>query len=640
MNRGLPGPPVPSTRRTPGRCVVALAALVSAATAQAAPPEAHLSLEGMSGFGTIPHAETLRSGQLALGYSDLPPAPGLADFHSYAFGIGLFDGVELGGRLLEGPSLDGTTGPVRDLSANLKLRLFRREGWPSLAVGVQDAQGNRLFPSQYVASSWTLGPVDLNVGYGWESENFSGTFGGIQWRPTRWLSAGAEHAGGTDRVTLRLSAPPIQGLQLSGLAVRNLDDEEDVRFGVELSLPLAGRPSSVSRPGVPSASIPGAGDFAFTRFHDTAGSLTVCVDPRTRYRNPEDALAAALHGVRATEPEGDGRLRIVLFRDQAPSLIATTTPSDLAAYLGGDGTRAPDLSFAPVRECRTPDAASGVVLKQRRPPAELILEPNLISFVATEYGTADIDLSLRARLQLPLLAGIHLQVSVLSPSVRSEDFEDGRNFEAFRSKAGVDQALAQWFIRPAPHWYSLTSIGRMRLLQDDLHVLMQEHVVYLRDGRESLRLNLGALDRGDEAASFGILELAHHFIRHDTSIALAGGRFAAGDDGGRLELTRFFGDTAITAFVKTAGGGNDAAGGMRISFPLTGRVLSRRGGLVLRGAERWSHSQQTTFGDDTLGNALRPNLLVEPLPDRNLRESYLNLDRATPAWIRAHLGDR
>lgn len=621
-----------------------------AAPALAAQP-VDLSLAGYSGLIGTPHAEVLAEGTLAAAYSNFDATPSLSDSSIYAIGIGLFERVELDARLVESTRDPITGSRIGDLSAGLKLQLFKKAGWPSLTVGGQDLQGNQILPTYYAVSSWGFYSFRLSGGYGWKSESLDGFFGGLEWLPARWFSITAEHAPENDRVGARLTAPLIWGAALSGLVARELSEDKQTFFGVELSLPLAGPPpkeaeykrragkraAADSTPTDLNGSLRKAGLVA-TEVATTGGRYTVCVDDALRYRAPIDALGVALDLVSSHVPARTSEIRVVLKRDSYPLLLATATPEQLAKFFRDAGALAPHVEFAPPAACDF-DAPALIQSARSARPVELVLEPNLVTFIGTEYGALDADVSLRARLQIPLFRGTELTVSALSPSARSSDFDDGRNFSRQASKAGLDQALLQWYAHPSSRWHSLISLGHMRLFQKDTAALLHENVIYSRDGSNTARLYLGLFRPSDgENRSVGVLEVGHVFSGHDLALNIAGGRFAAGDSGGRIELTRFFGDSSVTLFVKSAGSnGVDTAGGMRLAIPLSFRFRGERYGFAVRGAERWSHSAQSTFGGSSGENSLRPNLLVEPLPDRNLRDTYLDVDRATPDWIDAHL---
>jgi hypothetical protein len=507
-----------TARRTFAGIALCLAATALSGPPAHAEPSADLSLNGLI---RAPVADPLRPGEVQFGYTTLDQSPGLAGSNVYAFGVGLYSWLEVSARLI-----DEASTPLRpqDLSAGAKLRWSLGEGLPSVAVGVQDLQGNQLLPGYYAVSSWSWRSLRLSGGYGWESALLSGGIAGLDWTPWRWLQLAVEHTATANTAGVRLIAPLWRGTELIGLAAKDFGSQTDSHYGLSLSVPLHSGPHSGSGPG------PGPGP-----------------DP------------------------------------------------------GGE-------------------------------PVEVVLQPNLVTFVGTDSGTLDVDLALRGRLQVPVVRNTLALVSLVSPSYRTSDFDPHGPFGAQRSRAGIDQAFVQVYATPAPAWHVLTSVGGMRVFGQMAAALLNENVAYWEGGLNLARLNLGVFADPENAFGMAIAEYRRQWPAWHTSIGLAGGQFAGGDTGLRVDLTRFFGDTAVILFVKGSGGGNDAAGGLGISVPLTSRRPGSGSGFVVRGSERWGTSLQSTFGGSSGINRLRPNMLAELRPDRNLRDSFLDDYRAPAGW--------
>lgn len=80
------------------------------------------------------------------------------------------------------PSFGRGFGDFKDKSFDLKLRVLpETERWPSVALGVQDAQGTQVFRSIYGAASKRIGDFDVTIGYG--TRRIDGLYGGVRWAP-------------------------------------------------------------------------------------------------------------------------------------------------------------------------------------------------------------------------------------------------------------------------------------------------------------------------------------------------------------------------------------------------------------------------------------------------------------------------
>ncbi len=605
-------------------------------------PVVDASMQSFSGVIETPHAETLESGRLSLSFTDHPPIPGLSDPspQSATFTFGFLDQLELGGRLTEADGLDGG----RDLLAHAKLQLFARQGWPSLAVGVQDFQGNRLFGgSAYAVSSWSPWPwLRVNAGYGFREARLDGGFGSIELAPLRYLTLLAEHSDQSERAGASVHVPLFAGVSAHLKGAHDFDLAEST-FLAELQLPL-GAPlrqeaaavapafpqQIVVEPGV-DALVQGlrAAGYRSIRTEVSAGLALVCVDYGRSFRSPVDAIGVAFGLMDARLP-GDGQdFRVVLERE-GQAQIAVTMPRQAYRRLlqeGDTGASGASARWANGDECDTAAAASNEGAEY-----EAVLSPNLVTFYATEFGELDADLALRLRLQANYGDWGVFFVSLLSPAARTEDLERGEAFGEQRSRSGVDQALYQLYLRPAPNWSMLTSLGFMRVFHNDAAAVLQEHLISSESGRHAFRLHAGGFAGSRKTLSIAVADYIWQWPEQEMRFSIGGGRFAAGDTGARAELTRYFGDTTLSLFVR----GRDryeAVGGVTLSVPLVPRFWASDADFRLRGAERWRHSAGSSFSDRDGSNPIRPRLLIEPLPDRNLRDTYVDLDRAAPDWI-------
>jgi membrane-associated phospholipid phosphatase len=77
-------------------------------------------------------------------------------------------------------------GAYKDKTSGLKVRLLAEDlWWPSVAIGVQDPIGTRLFERQYAAATKTFGDAQVTLGYG--RKQIDGAFGGFRYSPS-WLA--------------------------------------------------------------------------------------------------------------------------------------------------------------------------------------------------------------------------------------------------------------------------------------------------------------------------------------------------------------------------------------------------------------------------------------------------------------------
>jgi len=142
----------------------------------------------------------------------------------------------------------------------------------------------------------------------------------------------------------------------------------------------------------------------------------------------------------------------------------------------------------------------------------------------------------------------------------------------------------------------------------------------------------------------------YYYSPLDLFLGGTAGKFWGQDNGYQLELKRFFGDTAVSAYYKSSkikesmSQGlplNWQAVGIQFAFPLTPeKDMKHYYSMQLRGTDQWGYAQETTVasGNNANANYLPPvPLALNPLPSTALYRSYYNRDRLSGEYITSHL---
>ena len=153
---------------------------------------------GGTGLFEIPTARVLDEGEIRFGFTQADP------YRWYAFGLGLFPGLELGGRVTEVQNVPGQFfSKFKDRTFDAKYQIFAESRrFPAVAVGIQDLLGTRVFPAEYLVLSRQVYPFDFTLGIGHNRlagdltlpflDRF-GLFGGVDWAVRDWLHVMAEY---------------------------------------------------------------------------------------------------------------------------------------------------------------------------------------------------------------------------------------------------------------------------------------------------------------------------------------------------------------------------------------------------------------------------------------------------------------
>ncbi|RJQ49963.1 MAG: hypothetical protein C4530_22335 [Desulfobacteraceae bacterium] len=117
---------------------------------------------GGTGLLETPNARVLDEGVLRFGYAQADP------FRWYSIVMGVFPGLEIGGRVIELAGIEGEFfSDLKTRAIDLKYQIFpESKFFPAAAVGLQDTFGTQAFPAEYLVLSRQYYPLDLSFGVG------------------------------------------------------------------------------------------------------------------------------------------------------------------------------------------------------------------------------------------------------------------------------------------------------------------------------------------------------------------------------------------------------------------------------------------------------------------------------------------
>ena len=654
--------------------ILTMLVCVSTTSAANQAPSASLSLEGMSGVLNIPNARVSDEGDIQLLYSNQRESMWRNKVRrqdNYLLNMGLFNFMELGGRLTEAPSAGTGTGGIRDLSANVKLTtapLTRdRPLWPTLAVGIQDVGGGaNLLESRYVVASEDIWRFRLSAGYGFGPSRMKGGFAGGEFRLHDWVTLLGEYDTADTNVGLRVQTPelwrtPVH-LDLTVKAtVSPRPDRVDLAFGVHFPLDFrkktpgydgcadaAEEASTVFPPGLEGLEVlqdrlKQAGLFD-VRVGEDESELVIEYENILFNHNELDALGVVAGIAAESAPSSFERLRIIIKR-KGIRVAALTVP--IASYRDflAQPDKVEDLKNALKFSSDIADGGAVTFLPEepswRLPHTALILAPGLTTFVGTEVGVFDYLLSLKPEVISNLWPGGVVDARWDIPVSWSDNFDEGKPFRSSRYVSRMDRLMLFQGVQVMSGLKA--NLGAGMILHDNYGVL-NEAVWSPGDGTHRLRMVQGWSRDGvsDHNLTVYLGSYRYYLAQLDLFLGATAGRFWGQDQGFSTELKRFFGDTAVSAFYKnttTREGKHWQAAGIQFSFPLTFRKDLHLGPVVVRGPDEWGYAQETTLavGGQKSNDVVSQSLAIDPEPAPSLRHAYDNRDRLNAEYVRAHL---
>jgi len=382
---------------------------------------------------------------------------------------------------------------------------------------------------------------------------------------------------------------------------------------------------------------------------DGGATIVVRADNAGWRWNDLDALGVVLARVARVLAPGDVPFRVVLGRRGVPTLMVDGTAACLAAFLRTGAADCPrgeapvlrssgDLGFdRALRDIRWAHTGGNPSWGRTR----VTIAPGLRSAVATEYGIFDYSLAAEVGVEVPLWTGASVEMRRSFPLSHSEDYDTGRVYGPDRHRTVTDRVLFHQTLSLGHGVSARAALGRVF---DDWRGGLGEVRWQPWDGRHRIGAlagqfrNDGSLRAGFTAEPM-LASYRYLVAPLDWAIEVTAGRFFLNDTGWAVGSRHWFGDFAVSAYVRSSAHPNQPQpqrfAGIQFELPLTPRREMDSRWLRIQGADRWSYGVESLVGDShnllTAGHGVLP-----PVP--NGLDAVHNHDRASSAYGRHHWG--
>jgi hypothetical protein len=274
--------------------------------------------------------------------------------------------------------------------------------------------------------------------------------------------------------------------------------------------------------------------------------------------------------------------------------------------------------------------------------SELLLYPGLTTLVASDFGNFDYLLSLKPDYYLNLWKGAVANARWDIPLDWSQVFDTGQPYGNTRKSSQFERLMLFQALKVSPTM--MVNLGGGEVYHDSYGTL-NELMWTPGNGDHRFVLTqayLSNTDSGvpDEKQTVYLGSYRYYFSPTDLYLVGTAGRFLDQDSGYKVELKRFFGDTAFSVYFKDSTTEKDEhvqMGGVQLSIPLTPRRDMKPRIVQVKGDNDWRYSQETKIVSPGEANLLSTSIGVIPLPLNNLERVYYNRDRLTEEYIRGHL---
>ena len=630
------------------------------------------SFQGYTGLLNTPNALVAPEGTSDLLYSNQTEYPyrQLVPWtDNYILSFGLIPHTEGGIRLMN-------RGPWnRDFSGNFKFQVpLLPAGFPKLAFGFQDFTGGSSYlRTNYGVATQDLGPLRLSLGYGTGPARMKGAFGGAELFVTPWLQVLGENDHTSRNAGLRLSSPAgwLPGAVSLGALFKVGSQPHGQRgdLAVFLKVPLghasrrvhgteppilAKTPPAAPAPQTHAQEASAAGpelsslsraltDLGFEQVRvGTQGGILVIRYENHRYNhNQMDGLGVLLGTALEAAPASLSGFRVAVHRQGLRVLEVSGPMAPFRALFQNVGEPGPtelaqlgellqvrsSASFRDLPEVDWLEPAPAGGLR-----SELLLYPGLDKTLGTEVGVLDYRLSVMADWKLQLWPGGGLNARWDQPVAWSDDFRKGGLFETKGNGGRVDRVMLMQAVPLLPSLMTQFSVGQYLYRSKGW---MNETVWIPGSGQHQFQVTGGQLRVSDDALTKVLLGTYRLYLPNwDTSIEATAGSFYNRDRGYRLDLKRFFSDTAISVFYAHT---TEKILGLALTVPLTPRRDLPPAAVQVRGWEHWPLSLYSVVKSPSQANPLTPGLAQLPDTPHSLREATYDDSRLNASYMKEHV---
>ena len=634
-----------------------------------------IAFPGFTGVLRTPTAKVAPKGEYNYQFNNYNDV-GTADDKTYnhVFTVGIGSNFELGGRLTDwynndrvevsgGYARSGRDGQLigkRDLSGNFKFQ-FPSLGpvLPELAVGMTDFAGLAVnFKTAYGVATKQLGKFQFSVGYAKNSSSrykhnrvLSGAFANAKVDLTPNFSLMTDYASKDISAGLRYKVNAFNkvSVSLQGLVHRENNKWENI-VGLSLSLPLSMGKDKTLKETKHFALIKENRNtnkflakmrelgFSNVKLGKSAHTNIIVFENHLFNHSYIDPFAIVF--ANAYRYLGnDSYLTAVMLKQQVPLFAVKMNMQDYAEFIRSKTTsdklkNSTKAFYVSSNYLKNVNWVSNLST-QKRSPVTIEIRPELTTNIGTEYGLFDYSLGVTTKLDIPLTKGINIVASAMLPVSNTNNYNNGKVYGLRRLGSKVNQVAIQKFMKPTTSLSLLSGFGYASIGYDGF--IAGEAVALWQPGtggnQVSARLtHMKSNEKKVEDETMALVSYKRNWDdKYNTSAGITYGQFYNKDRGVTAAVSRYFGDTELSVYMKGLAK-DDLSGGMSISLPLTPRKDKKLGNMIVKGSPSFGYGLETTIKDPVhpTQNRLRYDMLVAPGFENNLNGFYDRL-RITPA---------
>jgi hypothetical protein len=580
-----------------------------------------LTSNSYSGLGLVPSANTIKSGEIILGYSkNIPGARNLTGYN-YQIGMGLSDEFELVGRLATNDLkcnmyLANTCARdnIRDFSTSFKYSFetdYSKKMGVKFALGATDFGGAAInFRSYYAVASQAMDNFRVNIGYSKSDQNFlKGNFQSIDWLPQKQVVLSLQNANKNLNLTTAIEKNLYNDISVYASINKLIRGDQNKKNFIEIGLKnsMSNNIKSLTEE-IKEANthlqidqVDLTEELIKAKFNKIrVSNNSVYLLENTNYSwNAIDALGVAA-GIISSVNE-DREIEVIITKRDAAIVSLQGNSKCIKSWIQKN------------EYCKDMKIRSGISMDltefekfeyiQNKFKPELAFSPAVISTIGTEYGAFDADIGANISITLPLWHGAYIEKNeIKSLGINTRNFEaDNLFFQSRLINLTNRKVFNQIVSVPNYNTISKFSIGQ---IYNNWNGMQYEQYTHINE-RDIINIHTGEFENGIYKKNFSLLTYKHKNNKYsDNQIELTYGKFWGGDKGYNIAQKLWFGDRALTIYLRQSKMNNNrptvSFAGLQFTLPLTTR-FNKSQDFLIKGADQWSYSVESkVFAKDNI----------------------------------------
>ncbi len=582
----------------------------------------HLSYHGYTGIINIPTADITNYKTIEFLYTKQTPyLKRLKNKINYktndhSFSIGILPFIEIGGRLSD--IVNENRYIIRDLSVNLKIQIPKLNIFPSFlptfAIGFQDFAGKTgTFKSKYIVATKKIKKLKISLGYGFGSQRLNGLFLGAEYKINNYLYLLADNDTKYKTLAILFNTYNLfNNINISLMISKNINNK--FKFGNSFNLGINLK-----------YNLENSIDFSRKeKVIKKAKNLKELVDILDNYEF-ENIVIGNKKDTLYIEFEDHTRINNLLSYNLILKILSKLNYKNIVLISKKNNVKLEELivdkknnkidlkynidSFKPKYFGK-----NSSIFKAR-----VELYPGIKTFIGTEKGAFDYDLSLKTHIYTNIYKGLTFGIIYNIDLLHSLNFEKNQVFRKYRQVSQIENVMLHYTFK-YKNFLNTTHLG---IYKNNYLGFLNENSLILKNSILTLKLGIFKNRKTKDTKEITLASYSYYIKKLDANIKIQGGKYFSQDKGFDITFKKFFKENSV--YFKYQYSKKNKYIGIGFEIPLNFNFNSKK--IQIKGTKDFNHYIRSSIHRDDGSNKIVPNRLNDIDIKFNNENYYLNRGR-------------